>query len=236
IVAETEGGMGYMISQCLQNLMYDRNIKKQVVAIVTQVEVDKNDASMKDPTKFVGPFFKEEEVSRLVEERGWIVKEDPGRGWRRVVPSPKPLNIIEKDIIKKLLENEFIIIAGGGGGIPVYIEANGWLEGIDGVIDKDLSSAVLAKDIAAKELLILTGVEKVALNFGKPDQKELDRMTLDEAKRYLAEGHFPPGSMGPKIEASINFLEYGGERVIITSIEKSVDAMSGKAGTIITAV
>ncbi len=201
--------------------------------MVTQMTVDKNDPSMKNPTKFVGPFFKEEQISELVEKRGWIVKEDKGRGWRRVVPSPKPIEVVEKKLIKKLVESDAVVVAAGGGGIPVYIEANGWLEGIDAVIDKDLASAVLGKDIGAEELMILTGVEKVALNFGKPNQTFIDKMTVSEAKQYLSEGHFPPGSMGPKIEASINFLEQGGERVIITSIEKSLEAVKGKAGTTI---
>lgn len=233
VVADTEGGMGYMIAQCLINILRDRSIQKEVACIVTQMIVEKNDPSLKRPTKFVGPFFKEDQVTELVEKRGWIVKEDKGRGWRRVVPSPKPIEIVEKNVIKKLVEEDTIVIAAGGGGIPVYIEANGWLEGIDAVIDKDLASWVLAKDIGAEELMILTGVEKVALNFGKPDQSFIDKMTVSEAKQYLSEGHFPPGSMGPKIEASINFLENGGERVIITSIEKSLQAAKGKAGTVI---
>ena len=185
----------------------------------------------KNPTKFVGPFFKKEQVDELVNVRGWIVKEDPGRGWRRVVPSPKPIEIVEKDVIKRLVEDEVVVIASGGGGIPVYVEATGWLEGLDAVIDKDSASAVMARDIGAEELMILTGVEKVALNFGKPDQRFIERMSIFEAKKYLKEGHFPPGSMGPKIEASINFLENGGEKVIITSIEKSLEAVKGKAGT-----
>lgn len=233
VVADTEGGMGYMIAQCLINILRDRAIQKEVACVVTQMIVDKNDPSLKKPTKFVGPFFKEEQVAELVEKRGWIVKEDKGRGWRRVVPSPKPIELVEKNVIKKLVEQDTIVIAAGGGGIPVYIEANGWLEGIDAVIDKDLASWVLAKDIGAEELMILTGVEKVALNFGKPNQTFIDKMTVSEAKQYLSEGHFPPGSMGPKIEASLNFLENGGERVIITSIENSLQAVKGKAGTVI---
>lgn len=234
IVADTEGGMGYMIEQCLQNKMHDRGIKKPVATVVTQVLVDPDDPSIKEPTKFIGPFFKKEEVEELQKKRGWVLKEDPGRGWRRVVPSPIPIEIVEKDIIKLLVNNDIIVIAAGGGGIPVYIDPrNGWLEGIDAVIDKDLASAVLARDVGAEELMILTAVEKVALNFGKPDQVLLKEMTVSEAKKYMAEGHFPPGSMGPKIQAAINFLESGGERVIITSIEKSAEALEGNAGTVI---
>lgn len=233
VVADTEGGMGYMIAQCMTNILRDRTLQKEVICIVTQVMVDKNDPSLKNPSKFVGPFFKEDQISELTEKRNWIVKEDKGRGWRRVVPSPKPIEVVEKNLIKKLVDSDAIVVAAGGGGIPVYVEANGWLEGIDAVIDKDLASAVLARDIGAEELMILTGVEKVALNFGKPDQKVIDKMIISEAKRYLSEDYFPPGSMGPKIEASINFLENGGERVIITSMEKSANAVRGKAGTTI---
>jgi len=232
IVADTEGGMGYMIEQCLQNKMHDRGIHKEVATIITQVLVDPDDPSIKNPTKFVGPFYKEEQVKELIKKRKWVMKEDPGRGWRRVVPSPIPLEIVEKNIIKLLLEKDVIVIAAGGGGIPVYIDPkNGWLEGIDAVIDKDLASAVLARDVGAHELMILTAIEKVALNFGKPDQRFLDTMTVAEARKYMEEGHFPRGSMGPKIQAAINFLESGGERVIITSIEKSVDAIEDLAGT-----
>jgi len=183
IVADTEGGMGYMIEQCLQNKMHDRGIHKEVATIITQVLVDPDDPSIKNPTKFVGPFYKEEQVKELIKKRKWVMKEDPGRGWRRVVPSPIPLEIVEKNIIKLLLEKDVIVIAAGGGGIPVYIDPkNGWLEGIDAVIDKDLASAVLARDVGAHELMILTAIEKVALNFGKPDQRFLDTMTVAEAR------------------------------------------------------
>ncbi|NOX37822.1 MAG: carbamate kinase [Calditrichaeota bacterium] len=233
IVADTEGGMGYMIEQCLQNILHDHGIEKQVACIVTQMLVDKHDPSIKNPTKYVGPFFKKEQVPELVEKRGWIMKEDPGRGWRRVVPSPQPKSVVEREVIRLLVENDVVVIAAGGGGIPVYIEDNGWLEGLDAVIDKDLASAVLGNDIGAQELMILTGVERVALHFGTPQQRFLDRMTVSEAERYLAEGHFPPGSMGPKIQAAINFIRNGGRKVIITSIEKSIDAVYGRAGTVI---
>jgi carbamate kinase len=233
VVADTQGGMGYMIAQCLSNVLQDQGIKKEIVCIVTQMLVNKNDPSLKNPTKFVGPFFKKEQVDELVNVRGWVVKEDPGRGWRRVVPSPKPIEMVEKNVIKKLVEDDMVVIASGGGGIPVYVEATGWLEGLDAVIDKDAASAVMGRDIGAEELMILTGVEKVALNFGKPDQRFIDKMSIGEARKYLNKGHFPPGSMGPKIEASINFLESGGEKVIITSIEKSLEAVKGKAGTVI---
>ncbi len=233
IVADTEGGMGYMIEQCLQNILHDHGIQKQVVCLITQMLVDKHDPSIKNPTKYVGPFFTKEQVPELVEKRGWIMKEDPGRGWRRVVPSPTPKSVIEREVIRRLVEQDVVVIAAGGGGIPVYIEENGWLEGLDAVIDKDLASAVLGNDIGAQELMILTGVDRVALHFGTPKQRFLDRLSVKEAEAYLNEGHFPPGSMGPKIQAAVNFLKQGGEKVLITSIEKSVDAVYGKAGTVI---
>ena len=233
IVADLEGGMGYMIEQCLQNKLNERHLKKSVITVLTQVLVDQNDPSILNPSKFVGPFFKEEQVEQLQKERGWIIKEDPGRGYRRVVPSPIPQAIIEKEIIKLLVSKDVIVVAAGGGGIPVYREKSGWLEGVDGVIDKDLASAVLARDIAAEELIILTGVDKVSINFNKPNQQNLDTLSVEQAKKYMQEGHFPKGSMGPKIQSAINFLESGGKKVIITSIDKAVDALEGKNGTVI---
>ncbi len=234
IVADTEGGMGYMVEQCLQNKLHDRNINREIATIITQILVDPEDPSITNPTKFVGPIYSEDKVEEMRKRPGWILKEDKGRGWRRVVPSPIPKEIVSKKVIRLLLDNDIIVIAAGGGGIPVYIDQkNGWYEGIDAVIDKDLASAVLARDVLAEELLIITAVEKVALNWGKPAQTFLDRITLVEARNYLAEGHFPSGSMGPKIQAAINFLEAGGEKVTITSIEKSVDAVKDGGGTII---
>jgi carbamate kinase len=234
IVADLEGGMGYMIEQCLQNKLNDRGFSIPVVTVLTQVMVDKDDPSILNPTKFVGPFFKKEQVKELETKRRWIVKEDPGRGFRRVVPSPIPKEIVEKNIIKLLVDKDIIVIAAGGGGIPVYREESGWLEGVDGVIDKDLASAVLARDIRAEELLILTGVDRVAINFKKENHQDLSTLSLDEAKNYLVEGQFPKGSMGPKIQAAINFLEQGGQKVIITSINNAVDALVNNSGTVIT--
>lgn len=235
IVADTEGGMGYMIEQCLQNKMQDRNLKKEIATLITQVIVDPHDPSIINPTKFVGPFYNQTQIEQLSKRPGWILKEDSGRGWRRVVPSPKPVSIVCKNIINLLLENDVIVITAGGGGIPVYIDKkNGWYEGIDAVIDKDLASAVLACDVEADEFMILTTVEKVALNYGKSHQKFLDSITYQDAGKYLEAGHFPPGNMGPKIEAALHFLQKGGKRVIITSSDKSLDAIHGKTGTIIT--
>lgn len=234
IVADTEGGMGYMVEQCLQNKLHDRKIEREIATIITQVLVDPDDPSISKPTKFVGPIYSEDKVEELKRRPGWILKEDKGRGWRRVVPSPVPIGIVGKKVIRLLLENNIVVIAAGGGGIPVYIDQNnGWYEGIDAVIDKDLSSAVLARDVGAEELLIVTAVEKVALNWGKPNQRNLDRISLSEAKKYMSEGHFPSGSMGPKIQAAINFLEEGGEKVSITSIKETVQAVEGGVGTVI---
>jgi carbamate kinase len=231
IVADLQGGMGYMIEQCLQNKMFELGVNRQVATIITQVLVDKDDPSISNPTKFVGPFFKKEDVKELEKKRGWVMKEDKGRGYRRVVSSPIPVGIVEKDIIKSLVDQAIVVIAAGGGGIPIYIDERGWKEGINGVIDKDLASAVLAKDVGAEKLIILTGVDKVAINFGAPEQKELSELTVSEAKKYLKAGEFPKGSMGPKIQAAVNFIENGGKEVIITSIEKTARALQGTEGT-----
>jgi carbamate kinase len=230
-VADTEGGMGYMIEQSLQNRLRQEKVSRPVVTVITQVVVDKRDPSIKKPSKFIGQLYSEEEARRFERERNWVMKKDANRGWRRVVPSPIPLEIVEKETIKQLVASGAVVIAAGGGGIPVYREKDGSLEGVDAVIDKDRASAVLAHDIGADFLLMLTGVDKVALNFGLLTQKFLDRLTATEAKKYLAEGHFPPGSMGPKIEAAIQFLKSGGKEVIITSIPKAFQGVTGEAGT-----
>jgi len=229
--ADTEGGIGYMIEQTLQNILRQEKLTREVVTVITQVVVDKNDPSIKNPAKFIGQFYTREESERLAKERGWVVKKDSNRGWRRVVPSPLPLEIVEKATIKNLVHSGTVVIAAGGGGVPVCYGENGLLKGVDAVIDKDRASAVLARDIQAELLLILTGVERVALNYGTLLQRDLQEITVSQAREYLAQGHFPSGSMGPKIEAAISFLESGGREVIITSIEKGFQAMQGKAGT-----
>jgi len=231
-VAESEGEIGYMLQQTLRNKLRAAGVKKEVVTVLTQVVCDRNDPQLKNPTKPIGPFYSKEEIER-VKNRGIKIIEDAGRGYRRVVPSPIPLDIVEKNAIKKLIKEDVIVIAAGGGGMPVYIDENNNLEGIDGVVDKDFATAVLAEKIKAKAMVILTSVETVYLNFNSPQQKPLRKMTVSEAKKYLKEGHFAEGSMAPKIRASIQFLERGGEKVVITSIDNLVKAMSGETGTII---
>lgn len=228
--SNTQGSMGYMIQQMLGNVLKARKIKKSIVTVVTQVIVDINDPAFKQPTKPIGPFYSKEKAGRYRKEKKWAIAEDAGRGYRRVVPSPKPLKIVENNVIKKLVENDVIVIAAGGGGIPVVSEKN-FLKGVEAVIDKDLASSLLASDINAEIFLISTNVEYVFLNYNKPDQTGIDRMSVKDAKKYLSEGHFLPGSMGPKIEAGIDFLEKGGKEVIITSPECIGDALKGKTGT-----
>lgn len=230
-VADTEGAMGYMIQQSLVNRLRKEGIKKCVVTLLTQVVVDKRDPAFHNPTKPVGPFYTKEQAERLGRERGWDMVEDSKRGCRRVVPSPMPLEIVEKDSVRRLLGAGEVVIAAGGGGIPVIIEDNGNLEGVDVVIDKDLASSVLAINIKANYLMMLTAVEKVFLNFKTESQKALDTLTVDEALRYAKEGHFPPGSMGPKIDAAVRFLKGGGEWAIITSIDKVKESIEGVTGT-----
>lgn len=233
LVAATEGTMGYMIEQSLQNKLIREGITNRVITINTQVVVSEDDPSMSNPTKPVGPFYTESEAKALESEFGWFIAEDAGRGWRQVVASPKPIDIVPAETIKQLVEDNQIVIACGGGGIPVLREEDGTLDGINAVIDKDFASALLAEKIGAEFLVILTGVDKVSINFGKANQKELDVLTAKEAQKYYDEGQFPKGSMGPKILAAISFINNGGKKVIITSIERIADAFAGKTGTVI---
>lgn len=231
LVADLEGGMGYMIAQTMQNKLHLRGIKRPVVTLLTQVLVDKDDPSILNPTKFVGPFYATEQIEQLERERGYIIKEDSGRGYRRVVPSPMPRRVVEVEIVRQLVYEGVVVIAVGGGGIPVYLESDGRLEGVDGVVDKDRASAILAREIDADELYILTAVDKVAINYGTPQQKDWDVLTCSEARAYLEQGHFPQGSMGPKIEAAVDFLSGGGKCVVICAVERLSDALHGRAGT-----
>jgi len=233
-VAESQGEMGYMIAQSLKNFLIQNNIDRDVAAILTQVIVDPDDPATFNPTKPIGPFLDEEGIEDL-KARGIPYVDDAGRGFRRVVPSPIPLKVVEAPVIERLLDAGVLVVAVGGGGVPVYYDHRNCLEGVDAVVDKDYASEILAAELRADELIILTDVDKICINFRKPGQKKLGRLTTAEAKRFLAEGHFPPGSMGPKIRASIRFLEeHGGKRVVITSAERLGDAFRGKAGTIMT--
>lgn len=228
--AETQGSIGYMIQQKLHNALMEKGIDKKVATVVTQVEVDPMDSAFKNPTKPIGPFYTAAEAQEK-KKLGWDLVEDSGRGFRRVVPSPLPRHIVERDIIKSMVDNDFLVVAVGGGGIPVVPEKGNQLKGVPAVIDKDFASSLLAKELEADLFVISTGVDRVYLNFNQPSEIGLDEMTLEEAKKFLEEGHFPPGSMKPKIEAAIAFLENGGKEVLITSPECLAEAMEGKAGT-----
>ncbi len=231
--ADTQGAIGYELQQALRNEFLKRGIKKPACTIVTQVRVDRDDSAFKNPTKPIGSFMDEAEAKRRQQEMGWNVVEDAGRGWRRVVASPLPQEIIELEAVKLLLEAGHVVITVGGGGIPVVDRGDGELVGVAAVIDKDYASSLLARNIQADLFLISTAVEKVALNFGKPNQQWIDRMTLEEAKRYLAEGvHFAKGSMAPKIQACIWFLEANPNgHAIITNPENIGRALRGETGT-----
>ena len=229
--ADTQGAIGYMIQQALYNEFLRRGIQRQCVTVVTQVLVDKNDPAMHNPSKPVGSFYKEEEAKTKMVQEGWAMIEDAGRGWRRIVPSPQPQEIIERDAIEALIQSGFIVVAVGGGGIPVVQDEAGNLAGVEGVIDKDLASSLLATKLHADLLLISTAVEKVSLYYNKPNQLDLDIITLSEARRYYDEGHFARGSMGPKVRAIINYLEQAGRAALITTPEAIGRALSGQTGT-----
>jgi carbamate kinase len=228
--AHTEGGMGYMLQQVLHNALRMRGIPKTPVTIIAQTLVDKDDAAFSNPTKPVGQFFTAQQIKEKTEKEKWTVREDAGRGYRRVVPSPRPLKIMEEPIIEMLAGSGYPLITCGGGGVPV-IEEKGRLKGVEAVIDKDLATSLLARHLSADMLIITTSVEKVALNYKKENQKFLDRITTREARRYLDEGHFPAGSMGPKIEAAIEFSSATGNSTLITLPEKILEGLEKKTGT-----
>ncbi len=233
--ADSQGGLGYMIQQNLQNAMFLCNLDKQVATVVTQVLVDRDDPAFANPTKPIGPFYSAEQAVQVAKDFGWTVKEDAGRGWRRVVPSPRPRKVIEFRVIKDMLEAGVLVIACGGGGVPVAKCEKNKIEGIDAVIDKDLASELLAELIEADTLVIITQVEMVYRHYGTPEQAELRRLDAAEARALLAAGEFPAGSMGPKIEAALEFLDAGGREVVITDPEHLAAAIAGEAGTSITA-
>ena len=234
-VADTQGAIGYQIQQALDNELRQRKLLSGVghtVSLVTQVRVDPADKGFADPDKFVGEFYTEDQLGELRKlHPDWTLKADANRGWRRVVPSPMPLEIIEQDAIKKLLDQGFNLVAVGGGGIPVIRTPENYLLGVDAVIDKDLASRLLANNLNADMLVISTGVEQVALHYGTPQEKRLGTVPVSEMQRYLDEGHFPPGSMGPKIKAAIDFIHQGGKEVLITCPENLSKALQGQGGT-----
>ena len=232
-VAESQGMIGYMIQQSLRNELKRVGLDLQVATVLTETVVDVNDPAFKNPTKPIGSFCTASEAARLKKEKGWHLVNDSERGYRRTVPSPIPLSIVQGQMIRELMDLGVIVIAAGGGGIPVT--SGDESEGVEAVIDKDLCAAVLAKIVEADVLLILTDVEKVFLDYGKPNQRPIDRMTVKECRKFLGEGQFPGGSMGPKIESAVRFLESGGKRVIISSLEMAETALTGKAGTTIVA-
>jgi carbamate kinase len=229
--ADTQGAIGYMFQKALHNEFQKRGLQKQAATVVTQVLVDQNDPAFEDPSKPIGSFMEEATAKERSAQNGWAIVEDAGRGWRRVVPSPLPIEIIEQQAIQTLVKAGFVVISVGGGGIPVIRDEDGVLQGVEAVIDKDFASGLLAANIDADLLLITTAVEKVALNFNQPDQVWLDQMTLSEARGYLEEGHFGKGSMGPKIAAIIRFLEQGGREALITDPQNIARALKGETGT-----
>jgi carbamate kinase len=229
--ADSQGAIGYMFQKALRNEFKHRGMNKEAATVVTQTVVDRNDPAFQNPSKPIGTFMEEAEAQSRADKDGWTVVEDAGRGWRRVVPSPRPIRIVEADAIHELIKAGFSVVGVGGGGIPVIEDENGDLQGVEAVIDKDFGSALLAKMINADLFVISTAVEKVAINFNTPDQQWLDMMTVAETKGYMEEGHFAPGSMLPKIQAIIQFLENGGKKALITDPEHISDALEGKTGT-----
>ena len=232
-VAETQGSIGYMIQQSLQNALKEKTIDREVVTLITQTIVDADDPTIKNPSKFIGQRFSKDEAVKMAEKFNWTVKEQNEGEWRQVVPSPLPQYIEHGKSIQTLVDNGIIVIASGGGGIPAYWNENGNLEGLDAVVDKDLSAALLGRVIKANELWIITDVDRVCLNYGMDNEEALSKITVSEAKQYYSEGHFQAGSMGPKIQAALYFLKYHGDKVVITSVEGVKEAINDNNGTII---
>ena len=230
-VANSQGGIAYLLMQAFENALREVGDPRHVVCLLTQVEVDPKDPAFQSPTKPVGYFYSEAEANELSAELGWRMREDAGRGWRQVVPSPAPRHICDISLIEALASRGTVVIAGGGGGIPVIRDPRGVRTGIEGVIDKDLTSALMANVLGIDDLLILTGIERVFLDHGKPNARPIERASVSRMKQWLAEGQFPPGSMGPKVEAAIRFLERGGRRAIIAHLDQALPALMGEAGT-----
>ena len=228
--ADSQGGLGFMIAQCLDNALAARGIRRRVAALVTRVEVDPRDPAFARPSKPIGPFYTEAEARRMGAERGWVLREDAGRGWRRTVPSPLPKRVVEAAVVAALMREGTVVIAAGGGGVPVVAEAEG-LRGVDAVIDKDETAACLALALEIPRLIILTTVPSVYLDYRKPTQRPIPEMDVSRAREYLAAGHFAPGSMAPKVDAAVRFLEAGGQEVLITDAASLPQALAGRAGT-----
>lgn len=231
LVAQTQGATAYILAQAFENALREAGSPRHAVGLVTQVEVDPDDPAFGNPTKPVGPFFSESEAQALAKELGVSVREDSGRGWRYVVPSPRPMHICDISLVEALMCLRTIVIAGGGGGIPVVRDEDGRRHGVEAVIDKDLTTAAMANVLGIRDMMILTAVPRVAIDFGKPGQQELSRVSLSAMRAWQAQGQFPPGSMGPKVDAAIRFLEGGGRRAIITSLDAAVPALRGETGT-----
>ena len=229
--AMTEGSMGYMLEKAILNELRKQSIDKEVVTLLTQVIVDRDDKAFDNPTKPIGPFYNKFRAGQLVKENHWTMVEDAGRGFRRVVPSPKPIDIVPKRAIRAMVEKGIIVVAAGGGGIPVFLDSSGYVEGVEAVIDKDFASSLISKEAGVDLFIILTGVDRVVENFGKPDAVPLKVIDIDKAEKMLEDGQFPPGSMGPKISASIDYIKNGGSEVLITSAEKLRAALIGRSGT-----
>jgi carbamate kinase len=237
VVAMTQGQLGYMIQRTLTSLLKQAGLNLSVLTVVTQVLVDRNDPDFNDPSKPIGPLYSESDAKRLSATKGYIVKKvkpSGSKAYRRVVPSPDPRGIVEKEMINRLVALGAVVIASGGGGIAVSEDKDGCLGGVEVVIDKDLAGVKLAEAVGADIFLVLSDVEKAKLNFGKPNEQDIDKLTLEEARKFQKEGHFPEGSMGPKVEACVRFLEFGGEKAIITSLDKAKMALEGKTGTLFT--
>jgi len=230
-VAHSQGGIAYLLVQALENALREADSSRHVACLLTQVEVDENDPAFQNPTKPIGKFYSEQEAAKVGREMGWLMKEDAGRGWRHVVPSPKPKHVCDISLVQVLARRGTVVIAGGGGGIPVIRGPKGVRRGVEAVIDKDLTSAHMANVLGIRLMMVLTAVPRVMINFGTPRQAELTHVTMRELRAYEAAGHFPAGSMGPKISAALRFLEGGGERVIIAHLNDAGPALRGEAGT-----
>jgi carbamate kinase len=233
--AMTEGSMGFMLERALVNELRRRSIDKEVASLVTQVVVDREDPAFASPTKPVGPFYSKSRGAELARAKGWTMVEDAGRGYRKVVASPRPIDVVNKGVIRELVEAGRLVIAAGGGGIPVIINGNGLFEGVEAVIDKDYAASLIAREVKVDLFIILTAIERVFIDFGKPEQREVPVLAVEEARRHLADGQFPPGSMGPKIRAAIEYIEAGGREVLITKDSHLKAALINRSGTRIVA-